>query len=454
MNEFRKIGEEIIACVGGLDNITSAMHCMTRLRLSLKDENIVDREKLSEIEKVKGINTSSGQFQIILGTGVVNKVFKEVDQIFQEQNKVNDAGNKAQGNLIQRISRLFGDIFIPIIPVIVASGVLMGVRTYLTSSGILASDSAWLSVANILIDTGFSILPALVCWSATKKFGGTPIYGFVLGMMLISNILPAGGAVGKGTAQPLIVTMMGIDFALKGYQGSVLIAVLGGWLLTKVENLVRKVVPNVVDMIFTPIFTLGITLFIILFGCGPIVQTLESALVSFFEFVLKLPMGIGGFITGALQQVLVITGMHHGLWVIDINFLEETGMNLYQPVRNASMLGQAGACLAFAFFAKELKQKSNSTAASIGALFGITEPAIFGTTLVYGIPFLFGMLGAGLGAMFAMAVGLAAPGMGAGCIPGLLYYLDSGMDMYLISSAIALTIPFILTAIYIKKKRL
>ncbi len=450
MSNYRDTAEQIISLVGGLDNIAAFQHCMTRLRMDLKDRTKVREDELKNLELVKGVIDSNGQLQIVLGTGIVNKVYKEVNSIFENSGKSQEV--KAQGGtLLQKISRLFGDIFIPIIPVIVASGVLMGVRTYLTSSGILAADTAWYQVAAILIDTGFSILPALVCWSATKKFGGNPVFGFVLGMMLISGNLPAAGAVGRGNAEPLIVNMLGLRFELIGYQGSVLIAVLGGWLLAKTENIVRKFVPNVVDMILTPILTLGICLFLILFGAGPVVQTLEGFLVQIFRMVLQLPLGIGGFITAALQQVLVITGMHHSLWVIDINFLEETGRNMYQPIRNAGMMGQAGACLAFALFAKDRKQKANSAAATTGALFGITEPAIFGTTLAYGYPFIFGMIGAGLAGMFAMITGLAAPGMGAGCIPGMLYYLDQGMGLYLISSGIAVVIPFLLTTIYMKK---
>lgn len=453
MNDYRVTAQRIIELSGGLDNIASIQHCMTRLRMEVKDREMVKEEEIKSLKLVKGLIDSGGQVQVILGTGIVNKVYKEANAIFEESGKKHQA-NTQGGNFLQRVSRLFGDIFIPIIPVIVASGVLMGVRTYLTSSGILEADTAWFKVAAILIDTGFSILPALVCWSAAKKFGGNPVFGFVMGMMLLSGNLPAAGAVGKGNAQPLPVEMFGFQFGLIGYQGSVLIAIFGGWLLAKVENLVRKIVPNVIDMILTPILTLGASLFIILFGAGPVIQVLEGWLVQFFRTVLLLPFGLGGFITAALQQVLVITGMHHGLWVIDINFLEETGRNMYQPIRNAGMLGQAGACLAFALFAKDVKQRANSAAAATGAMFGITEPTIFGTTLVYGFPFIFGMIGAGFGGMFAMITGLAAPGMGAGCIPGMLYYLDGGMGLYLISSGIAMIIPFVLTMLFMKRKGL
>ncbi|SKC83612.1 PTS transporter subunit EIIC [Maledivibacter halophilus] len=452
MNEFQSVSKELIEKVGGLDNIQSVAHCMTRLRLTLADRSLVKDEELKELKFVKGVNDSSGQLQIIFGTGVVNKVYKEVNKIFRAEGK--EEIKAEGGNTFQRISRLFGDIFIPIIPVIVASGVLMGVRSYLLGAGILTADSSWYKVLAILIDTGFAFLPALVAWSATKKFGGSPALGIVLGLMLISPNLPAAGAVGRGKVDPLMVDLLGINFALKSYHGSVLVAVVAGWLVSFSEEKIRKIIPNVVDMILTPILTLAISFFIIIFGIGPIVQILEGLLVSAFRFLFTIPLGIGGFIVGGLQQALVITGLHHALWVIDINFLEQFGMNLYQPVRNASVLGQAGACMAFALFAKDRKLKSSSVASTVGALFGITEPAIFGTNLVYGVPFLFGMLGSAVGGMFSTLIGLAAPGMGAAGIPGILYFIGEGLPLYLIQSVITIAVPLVLTTMYIKKKRI
>lgn len=454
MTDYAKVASAIIEAVGGVTNIEAIEHCMTRLRIDVKERGAVDDEKLKKVALVKGLHDNNGQLQVILGTGIVNKVYKETNKLFDSSGQVQI--KKKGGNLFQRISRVFGDIFIPIIPIIIASGLLMGVRTYLIGVGVLETESAWFKVFAILIDTGFVVLPALVAWSAAKKFGGNPAMGFVIGMMLISPTLPSGGAVGRGLAEPLLVQVLGINFALKGYQGSILIAIVAGWLLAFVESKVRKIVPNVVDMIFTPILTFIITLFLILFGVGPVVQYIEELIVAFYRFVLTLPVGIGGFITGALQQPLVITGMHHGLWILDINFLEETGMNMYQPIRNASVLGQAGATLAFVFFAREKLLRSNALPSSIGAMFGITEPAIFGVTLVYGIPFLFGMLGSGLGGMFGAIVKLAAPGMGTAGIPGILYYLGNQNDLtlYIIQSIITMAVPFVLTAVYLKKKRI
>lgn len=452
MKEYKAIAMEIMEAVGGLDNVQSITHCMTRLRLVLNDEQLVDTEKLSNIKSVKGINVANGQYQIVLGTGVINKVYEEVEKIYgQEEIQPTQLEG---GNAIQKISSLFGDIFIPIIPIIVASGLMMGIRTYLIGIGILDMESNWYIISEVLVDTGFSFLPVLVCYSATKKFGGNPVMGIVLGLMVLSSLLPSATLIGKGEAEALIVNLFGLDFSIQGYQGSILIAILGAYILTKVEACCRKFVPNIIDSVVTPILTFVITLIIIFFGLGPIAQVIEDCMVNCIIAILQLPLGIGGFIAGALQQVLVITGLHHGLWIIDISLLEETGVNMYQPVRNAAILGQTGACLAFAIFAKDLKQKSNSAAASFSGLTGITEPAIFGTTLIYGMPFIFGMIGSGFGAMFALASGLAATGMGTAAIPGILYYLESGLVLYLISSGIALVIPFVLTAIYMKKRGL
>lgn len=452
MNEFESIAKEVIDVVGGLENIESAQHCVTRLRLILKDRSAVDDEKLKKVDKVKGINDAAGQLQIIFGPGIVNKVYKEVDKIFQNKGKENIEAKG--GNWLQKISRLFGDIFIPIIPVLVASGILMGVRSYFVSANMLSDKSSWYTIFAVLIDTGFSFLPVLITWSSTKKFGGSQALGIVLGIMLISPLLPAAPAVGKGTAKALQVALFGLNFHITGYQNSVLMAILGGWLLSFIENKVRKIVPNVLDIILTPILTLSITMFIIFFGVGPFVQLIESKLVLLFEMLFALPFGLGGLIIGGLQQVLVITGMHNALWVIDINLLSETGKNIYQPVRNAAVLGQTGACAAFAFFAKDMKMKSNSLASTVAGLFGITEPAIFGTTLVYGKPFIFGLIGSAIGGMFSTMFKLAAPGMGATAIPGMLYFLGGGLQLYVAQSLITLLIPFILTAIYVKKEKI
>lgn len=451
MVDYKETAEHILDCVGGIENVLQAAHCATRLRLVLKDFSKVEGADVKKIPLVKGAIESGGQYQIILGTGIVNKVYKEFTVLTGEM----EGGETVEvqgGNAVQRLSRMFGDIFLPVIPVIVASGILMGIRSFLTSSGFMATDSSWYSIMAILIDTGFSFLPALICYSAAKKFGGSPILGFVLGLMVISGTLPAAGAVGKGNAEPMLVDFLGLSFRLTGFQGSVLVAIVGGWLIAKTENLCRKFVPNVFDIILTPILTLGISLFAILFGVGPVIHVIEDGVVSAFQMLIQLPMGIGGFIIGGLQQVLVILGIHHGLWVIDINFLEQMGTNMYMPIRTAAVVGQAGVVTAFFFFAKDKKLKALAGSASIAAWFGITEPAIFGITLPYSVTFVIGCIGSAFGGLFSALIQLSASGMGVSAIPGYLLFLNGGLAQYTVVCLISAGISFALTAIYVRKK--
>lgn len=451
MVDYKETAKGILQYVGGTENITQVAHCATRLRLVLKDPKKAKEDKIKELSLVKGLIESGGQLQIILGTGIVNKVYKEFTAITGEMGS--EAAVVAKGgNVVQRMSRMFGDIFLPVIPVIVASGILMGVRSFLTGSGLMATDSSWYSIMAILIDTGFSFLPALICYSAAKKFGGSPLLGFVLGLMVISSTLPAAGAVGKGNAEPLLVSLLRIPFKLTGFQGSVLVAIVGGWLIAKTENLCRKFVPNVFDIILTPILTLGVSLFVILFGVGPVIHIVEGGVVSAFQKLIQLPMGIGGFIIGGLQQFLVIAGIHHGLWVIDINFLEEMGTNMYMPIRTAAVVGQAGVVTAFFVFAKDKKLKALAGSSSIAAWFGITEPAIFGITLPYSVTFVLGCIGSAFGGMFSALIHLSATGMGVSAIPGYLLFLNGGVVQYTLVCLISAGISFVLTGIYIKKK--
>ena len=464
MVDDRETAEKILLYTGGVENVMQAAHCATRLRLVLRDPKKVREAELKDLPLVKGMIESGGQFQIILGTGIVNKVYKEFTALAGEgageglENGAGDGTGKGAeiaargGNGIQRPSRILEHIFLPSFQVIVASGILMGVRSFLTGSGLMATDSNWYNIMAILIDTGFSFLPALICYSAAKKFGGSPILGFVLGLMVISSTLPAAGAVGKGNAEPMLIQLLGITFKLTGFQGSVLVAIVGGWLTAKIENMCRRFVPNVFDIILTPILTLGISLFVILFGVGPVIHVVEAGVVSAFRMLVQLPFGIGGFIIGGLQQILVILGIHHGLWVIDINFLEEMGTNMYMPIRTAAVVGQAGVVTSFFCFAKDKKLKALAGSSSIAAWFGITEPAIFGITLPYSVTFVLGCIGSAFGGLFSALMHLSATGMGVSAIPGYLLFLNGGAVEYTLVCLISAGISFVLTAVYIKKK--
>ncbi|GEM01384.1 PTS system, sucrose-specific IIC component [Halolactibacillus halophilus] len=448
---YKVLAQDIIENVGGKDNIRAMEHCATRLRLMLKDDSLFNKAAIDDMDGVKGVLHKAGQFQIILGTGTVNQVYNEAEKLVDNKGNVKDEAYDDM-TVVQKIVRVFGDIFIPIIPVIIASGILMGLRSFMVNLGWLTEGSFWFGFSQILTDTPFAFLPALVGWSAMKRFGGTPIFGFIIGLMLVHNFLPSAGAVGRGNLEPLFVDLFGFEATVVGYQGSVL-PVLGiAFVVAYLEKKIRKIVPDALDLVLTPFIVMTIGLFIGLFMVGPVARILETGVADLFGFLFTLPLGIGGFLIAGLQQVLVITGLHHALWVIDINFLEQMGENLYQPIRSAAVAGQAGAVTAFAIFAKGKKMKALAISSAVSAWFGITEPAIFGVNLINFWPFIFGLIGSALGGMYSSLVGLAGDGMGIAVIPGFLLHLDGTMFHYVMVNLIAGLVPFILSVIWIKKK--
>ncbi len=452
-DNIKKAADDILKSVGGKENIEGVTHCMTRLRLYLKDKSKIDYEELDKIEEVKGHNFSGDQFQLILGPGVVNKIYKVIIVNFDED----EMAKKARGsqNKFQSAIGVLGDIFIPLIPIIITSGILMGLRTFFVQAGIINEESTAFIMSKILTDTAFTFLPAFVAYSTMKRFGGNPVVGFVIGLMLVNPVLPSPAAIAKGNADPLVVTLFGINFQIASYASSVLPALFVGIFASYVEKLCKKIVPDVVDIIFTPLITTVFAFFVGFFVIGPMAGVLEDVIVNFYVSVLTLPLGIGAFITAFLQQFLVITGLHHGLWIIDINLLDTTGVDIFQPIRNASTLSQGGPVLAFAFFSQNKKVRGVALAAFISILFGVSEPAIFGVTLIYGLPFLLGAIGAGVGGMLGSLMGLAPPGMGVAGVPAIFLYLGSGQFVLMvIQSLVTIGVGFTLTYFFIKKKKL
>ncbi len=453
--DYKKIAEQIIEVVGGAENIISAAHCATRLRLIVKNRDIIDDKKVEEIEIVKGCFFTAGQYQIILGTGIVNKVFDEVMKLNVSGSSKNEQAAAAakNGNALQRLVRMFADVFVPIIPVMVATGLFMGLRGFLTQDALLAffgTSSAeipqqFLQFTQILTDTAFGFLPVLVCWSAFKKFGGSPVLGIVIGLMLVSNILPTSWDVAQGNADPMI--FFGF-IKVNGYQSSVLPAFIVGFLGSKIEQWLHDHVVNALDLIVTPFVTVLTSLCLGLFIVGPIFHSVEMALVSVVTWLFGLPFGIGGFIWGALCQVIVITGIHHALNLVEIEMLAATKWNPVNPVGSCGIVAQAGAAIAVAVKSKSVKMKSLAYPSSVSALLGITEPAIFGVNLRLVNPFIFGCIGGGVGGWLAAILNLRGTGMSITGIPGMLLYLNGQFPLYVLVNAIAFAVAFVLTYLF------
>lgn len=450
-----KIAAQVIAAVGGKQNIISVEHCATRLRIIVKNEDSIDTDAIENIEKVKGAFFNAGQFQIIFGTGTVNKIYTEVHRLLDLDNtsyatktESNDSGNDYH-NIFKRIIRVFGDVFVPIIPVLVATGLFMGLRGLITQPDILqlfgmtpeSINENFLTYTQILTDTAFAFLPALVAWSTFRVFGGSPVIGIVLGLMLVNPALPNAYEVAAGSIDPIYVWIIPVV----GYQGTILPALITGILGAKFEKWLRKWVPDTIDLLVTPFITLLVMSSLALFLIGPIFHSFEEVILAGTQYVLGLPFGLAGIIIGFLNQLIVITGVHHIFNFLEVQLLANTGGNPFNAIITGAIAAQGGAALAVGCKTKSGKLKTLSFSSALSAFLGITEPAIFGVNLRYGKPFVMGLIGGAVGGFFASIMHLEATGMSVTVIPGALLYLNGQLGRYFFVNTISIAIAFVLT---------
>ncbi|MGP1408234.1 glucose PTS transporter subunit IIA [Selenomonas sp.] len=444
MSDEERVAREILDHIGGMTNIRAAEHCATRLRLILNDKEKIEERAVENIDGVKGQFFAAAQYQIILGTGFVNKVY---DVLVGINPALAGGSNKEaayeQMSTAQKISRTFGDVFVPIIPVLVATGLFMGVRGMLQNLGVEMSDNL-VRMSQILTDTAFAFLPALVCWSTMKKFGGTPVIGIVLGLMLVAPQLPNAYAIASGDAKPIEMVFLGLSIPVVGYQGSVLPALVLGILAAKVEALLKKFIPDVVDLIFTPFLTLVSCMIVGLLIVGPIMHTLELAVFGAVRAFLELPFGIGGFVVGGLHQVIVVSGIHHVFNALEIQLLASTGRDAFNAIITGAIIAQGGAAVAVAARTKNKKKRALYISSAIPAFLGITEPAIFGINLRLMKPFLYALAGGACAGAASSIMHLAGTSMGVTVLPGTLLYMDH-LPEYLLVNAIGFGVAFGLT---------
>ncbi|WP_312499166.1 PTS transporter subunit EIIC, partial [Enterococcus sp.] len=314
------------------------------------------------------------------------------------------------------------------------------IRGLLVELGVPIS-ADWYAMFEMLTDTAFAFLPVLIAYSATKKFGGNPIIGIVVGLMMVSPQLPNAWSVASGDASPLHL----FGLSISGYQGSIFPAIIVGWLVSKLEHWFRKFVPQMMDLIVTPFLTIVVTLTLVLFALGPILQVAEKAVINSIVYVVQAPFGIGYMLYGGLQQLIVITGLHHSLSIVELGLLNTTGENVLQVLGTASMAGQFGAAIAAAFLYRDQVKRSNAISAAIPTLFGITEPLLFGVNLRSMRIFVSGVIGGAVGGFMTYVFQLAATGMGITFIPGLLLYTGdlTAMLKYVAVIIVAFVVGFV-----------
>ncbi|WP_155974580.1 sucrose-specific PTS transporter subunit IIBC [Streptococcus ruminantium] len=446
-----EIAKKVIDALGGRENVRSVAHCATRLRVMVVDESKIDKDTVEEIEKVQGAFFNSGQYQIIFGTGTVNKIYDEVVALGLPTSSTSEQKAEAakQGNWFQRAIRTFGDVFVPIIPAIVATGLFMGLRGMFAAFGMpLEGDIA--TYSQILTDTAFIVLPALVVWSTFRVFGGNPTIGIVLGMMLIAGQLPNAWDIVSGKD---IKPMEFFGFIpVVGLQGSVLPAFIIGLVGAKFEKAVRKVVPDVLDLLVTPFVTLLVMSILGLFVIGPVFHVVENYILAGTKALLALPFGLGGLLIGGIHQVIVVSGVHHIFNMLEIQLtsssLAETGMaaNPFNAIITAAMTAQGAATVAIGVKTKNAKLKTLAFPAALSAFLGITEPAIFGVNLRFRKPFFLSLIAGAIGGAFASILGLAGTGSGVTIIPGATLYVENGQLLqYILMVAVSFALGFALT---------
>ncbi|WP_025692968.1 PTS system trehalose-specific EIIBC component [Paenibacillus zanthoxyli] len=455
--------EEIVRAVGGADNIEAATHCVTRLRFALVDEKKVDKKLLDQNDLVKGHFSSQGQFQVVIGPGLVDKVYDEMITITGGQRSSKDdvktlAGKKQ--NPLQQAIKTLADIFIPILPAIVTAGLLLGINNILTGPGIFFEGRslvqeypAWTDFAgiiNLIANTAFTFLPALIGWSAVNRFGGSPLLGIVLGLILVHPDLLNAWGYAKAAQEGTIPhwNLFGWQLEKIGYQGQVLPVLVSAYLLARIEKFLNKRVHDSIKLLVVAPVALLVTGFLAFTIIGPVTFAIGNAITNGLVHVFNTLPALGGLLYGGFYALLVVTGMHHTFLAVDVQLIGSKGGTFLWPMLALSNIAQGSAALAMLLVFREQKSKGLAVTSSISAFLGVTEPAIFGVNIRYKYPFIFGMLGSALGGLVLTINHVLASSIGVGGVPGFLSIFPNQWGVFFVGMAIVLVVPFLLTAAY------
>ena len=414
--DHRASAQGVLDAIGGRDNILSAAHCATRLRLVIADNGKVDREKLENVEGVKGVFEASGQLQIIFGTGVVNKVFEEFSALAGIEGGTKEEIKQAAAsrqNIFLRLIKTLGDVFVPILPAIVASGLLMGLLEGLTKVIPGMADSNWYTFFHLMSSAALTFLPILIAVSSARAFGGNLFLGAVVGMIMIHPDLVNAWSGDAVNSAPVLFSIGAYTVRLVGYQGHVIPVILAVWIMCFVEKKLHKAVPEMLDLFVVPLLSVLAAGAVALLVVGPVFGQLETWVLQGASLLVSVPFGIGGFFVGAAYAPTVVAGVHHMYNIIEQGFLSGGGANLWMPIATAANVAQGAAALAVGLKTRNKKIRAMAVPASLSAYMGITEPAIFGVNVRYRKPFIAGMIGGAVGGLYAalMRVGASAYGV-------------------------------------------
>lgn len=436
--------DQILAFVGGVANIASAAHCATRLRLVLQDVNQVDKAGLERLDAVKGTFLNGGQFQIIIGQGRVNRIFEALVGRGVKAVTTAEAKEDATATLnpLQRFARLLSNIFVPIIPVIVACGLLMGALGSAKTLGWLPGTSPLFQILDLVSSTAFIFLPILVAFSAAREFKTSPFMGAALGGVMIHPVLQ--NAWTQGTGIQAYWDLFGLPVAQLGYQGTVLPVLVAVWVMSYVEKGVRRVVPDMLDIVLTPFITLVISAIFALAVLGPAGRLIGDGISFGLQFLYGHGGVLAGFVFGGLYSTIVITGVHHSFHAIEAGLIANPAIavNFLLPIWSMANVAQGGAALAVFFRSDDVKVKQIALPAALSCLLGITEAAIFGVNLRFVRPFFAAALGGAVGGAYVVANHVGMTAVGVTGLPGIAITAPASIPNYLIGLGLAFIVAF------------
>ena len=452
---YKECAENIYEALGKSENLVSAEHCATRLRIVIKEISKVNRKRLEETEGVQGVMEGKDQLQIVIGAGAVNKVYYEFRKIarLSELTERKAERRKDLIGMISRMIRMVGNVFIPILPAVIAGGLLMGV---IEAAGRLIPSFASSDLYNwmdLVANTAITYLPVLVALSATRLFGGNLYLGGTIGLLLMHKNLLSSWTAASSPKMISFWNVFGLHIRRVNYQGHVIPVIIAIWMMCKIEKWLHRRVPEILDLFVTPTVTVLLTAFLTMGVVGPFFILMEDCILDITRFTLRLPLGIGAFLCGAAYPLTVVFGTHHMFSVLESGMLAETGKNIWIAVSSSANFAMCMSCLAVFVKAQNKKIKAAALPASLSAALGITEPAIFGINLRFIRPLVCGMIGAAFGAAAGAMMGVYATTYGVTGILGFLITLDC-TKQYLLMLVIAGGTAFALTGIFWNEKNL
>lgn len=449
---YEKIASELTRLAGGRNNILGIAHCATRLRLVLEDNDKADIHAIEDVDLVKGVFVAGDQLQIIFGTGLVNDVCQVLaDSLHMDSMSLGDLKTKANKkmNPFQRALKALSDVFIEIMPGILAAALLTGLSSVLGNLDFVQNNDTLYGISRLInISSGaiFGFLPLCVAYSTVKRFGGRPIMGIVIGCIMLTNSLADASAAAQGTVEVTTLHIFGLPVDLIGFQGGIIVALLIGVVTAKLDIFFEKKVPEVIRLLVSPLLTTLVSSFLLFMIIGPIGRGLANGITAALVWMTE-NLGVFGYaVFSGVQQLIVITGLHHVFGAIESQLLVDTGRNFLNPLMSVAIIAQGGAVLGYlARNRRDAKERELCIPSFISVLFGITEPALFGVNLRYRYPIIGGCIGGAIGGAVVYFTDLAALGFGTTVVPGIALAdpAHNGYVNYIIAHLIALAAGFL-----------